>query len=252
LTRDDEPAPIISDSDNDDEEICINGVSVSSISKNKIAIPITNVVNLKVAETKTLIDCGAEGKFVDKSLVDWRKVKTSKKPIPVKNVDGTLNKSGSLRHKVLVQYDIKNRRFKDWFYVTELGDQKMILGLPWLRVANPQIDWNLGTVEFADPGEDSDSEISTRESIINEINEPWTDDDEETMEYIHLIQREEELDNELDEDLETDHLWIQAKTSASQALAHEHETKAKVELPNEYVKWKRVFDKEASQRFPTE
>ncbi len=39
--------------------------------------------------------------------------------------------------------------------------------------------------------------------------------------------------------------------SASQALAHEHEDKIKkAKLPPEYDKWRKVFDKQTSERFP--
>ena len=53
------------------------------MSKYKITIPISQCLNLKTAETKALIDCGAEGKFVDSSLIDWKQVRHLKKPIPV-------------------------------------------------------------------------------------------------------------------------------------------------------------------------
>jgi hypothetical protein len=66
-----------------EEQLYINGVSVTSTSKYKITIPISQCLNLKTAETKALIDCGAEGKFVDSSLVNWSKVHCLKKSIPV-------------------------------------------------------------------------------------------------------------------------------------------------------------------------
>ncbi len=50
---------------NYEEQLCINGVTVKSISKNKITIPISQCLNLKTAETKALIDSGTEGKFID-------------------------------------------------------------------------------------------------------------------------------------------------------------------------------------------
>ena len=68
---------------NQEDQLCINGVSVTSMSKYKITFPISQCSNLKTAETKALIDCGAEGKFVDSSLVDWKQVRRLKKPIPV-------------------------------------------------------------------------------------------------------------------------------------------------------------------------
>jgi hypothetical protein len=41
-----------------------------------------------------------------------------------------------------------------WFYVTALGDQNLILGLPWLEKHNPIIDWTEKTLEFRNSQED--------------------------------------------------------------------------------------------------
>jgi len=35
--------------------------------------------------------------------------------------------------------------------VTRLGQEKAILGLPWLRKINPDIDWSKGTLWFREP-----------------------------------------------------------------------------------------------------
>ena len=99
---------------------CISNIYV----KYKITIPISQCSNLKTTETKALIDCGAEGKFVDSSLIDWKQVHRLKKPIPVHNVDGTSNKAEALRYKIQISYNIQQKQFKDWFYVMKLGDQK--------------------------------------------------------------------------------------------------------------------------------
>ena len=32
--------------------------------------------------------------------------------------------------------------------VTKLGDQQIILGLSWLHLYNPQIDWDKGTISI--------------------------------------------------------------------------------------------------------
>ena len=42
----------------------------------------------------------------------------------------------------------------EWFYVTTLGDQNLILGLPWLEKHNPIIDWTEKTLEFQSSQED--------------------------------------------------------------------------------------------------
>src|SRR6266576_5524595 len=123
-----------------EEQLCINGVTVMSMSRNKITIPISQCLNLKTAETKALIDSGAEGKFIDGSIVNWKKIVRLKKPITVRNVDGTNNEMGKMRYKTKICYNIDKDKFEDWFYITKLGDQKVILGLPWLKEVNPIID----------------------------------------------------------------------------------------------------------------
>ena len=40
------------------------------------------------------------------------------------------------------------------FYVTMLGDQNLILGLPWLEKHNPNLDWKEKTLEFRNTQED--------------------------------------------------------------------------------------------------
>lgn len=211
---------------NRDEELCINGVSVTSMSKYKITIPISRCMNLKTADTEALIDCGAEGKFVDSSLMNWNKVCRLKKPIPVWNIDGTFNQQGALQYKIKIAFHVGKKPFEDWFYMTKLGDQRIILGLPWLHKINPQIDWSTGTVRFPD---EFRAETNNDQDMEESLEDP------ETEMYCRYIQREEELNpDKEDDDEEPSYLWINAKTSASQALAHEHEEKVKVELPPEY------------------
>jgi hypothetical protein len=222
---------------NDKKSLYINGVTVSSMSKYKITIPLTQCSNLKTAETKALIDSGTKGKFVDSSLVNWKQVHRLKKNIPVQNVDGTHNKAGDVRYKTKIRYNIDEKQFEDWFYVMKLGEQRLILGLLWLQWTNPSIDWSTGTVSFPE------------EPKINDETEEDRLEDDETGMFIRTILKEEELDADESEDLKTDHLWIRAKMSASQALAHEYEENVKVELPPEYAKWRTVFDKQTSEWF---
>jgi len=192
-----ETASTISNTDsNYEEQLCINGVTVTSMSKNKITIPISQCLNLKTAETKALIDSGTEGKFVDGMIVNWKNIIHLKKPITVQNVDGTYNEMGKIHYKTKICYNVKQNQFEDWFYITKLGDQKVILGLPWLKQVNPNIDWLTGRVSFPE------------EQSINDELEGEELEDDETDTYLHTILKEEELDADANEDLETDHLWI--------------------------------------------
>src|SRR6266576_3644852 len=192
-----ETASTVSDMDsNYEEQLCINGVTVTSMSRNKITIPISQCSNLKTTETKALIDSGAKGKFIDGTIVNWKNVIRLKKPITMRNVDGTHNEMGKIHYKTKICYNVKRNQFKDWFYITKLGNQKVILGLLWLKQVNPDIDWSTGTVSFP------------KEQSINDEPEGEELEDDETDMYLCTILKEEELDADANEDLETDHLWV--------------------------------------------
>jgi len=62
-------------------------------------------------------------------------------PIPVYNVDGTLNEAGSIRKVIdmIMTYDRHSKRIL--LAVTCLGKQSMILGFNWLDKHNPEIDF---------------------------------------------------------------------------------------------------------------
>ena len=70
------------------------------------------------------------------------------KPIPALNVDGTLNKKGTIKHYVNLDLDIFRQKQTMHLLVTVLGKQKMILGFPWLQKHNPIINWQTGTFEW--------------------------------------------------------------------------------------------------------
>ena len=100
--------------------------------------------------TKALVDCAAGGIFMDQNFVRRHNLPTQKlsRPLEVRNVDGTLNKQGTIRRYVEMPTKIHGRIRRIKYYVSGLGRQTLILGLPWLRVANPNIDWDKGTFEW--------------------------------------------------------------------------------------------------------
>jgi len=135
----------------------IYSVLVGAIKWQSITIPIRFPVgqknNRKIIDEHALIDCGAGGRFIDQNYA--RKLKLPliplSKPLPIKNVDGTLNKKGSIRHKVQLRLKIGHKYFKETLLVSGLGRQKIILGLPWLTEHNPDIDWQTGVIKWRDP-----------------------------------------------------------------------------------------------------
>ena len=63
-------------------------------------------------------------------------------------MDATENKKGTIKSYVNLEFQLGDKKFKEQFYVTGLGKQKIILGLPWLRKHNPIIDWRKGEVSW--------------------------------------------------------------------------------------------------------
>jgi ADP-heptose:LPS heptosyltransferase len=104
----------------------------------------------ETVETKALLDCGAGGTFIDQRFVKTHGLMThsTREPILVRNVDGTLNKNGTITQSTILDLKINGKTMKTRFHVTRLGKETIILGLPWLRAINPDIDWKKGTFKF--------------------------------------------------------------------------------------------------------
>jgi Retroviral aspartyl protease len=82
--------------------LSIKHVQVAQIKKNTMTVDILisgeSLGQKKSIETTTLLDTGAEGKFIDQNFVQNQKIKTKelKYPIEVFNVDGTPNNQGTI------------------------------------------------------------------------------------------------------------------------------------------------------------
>ena len=70
-------------------------------------------------------------------------------PIPIYNVDGTLNEGGTIKEAVDLIVSYSNHKERATFWVCGLGADRVILGLPWLRLHNPVINWSTGELEMS-------------------------------------------------------------------------------------------------------
>ena len=115
---------------------------------NSLSIPVQICDTEKTVETLTLIDSRARGKFIDQNYVRKLGIKTQEleRPLIARNVDGTPNKKGKITSFVTLTLIIKGRTKRTRLLVTRLGKQQLILGFPWLREQNPDINWQ--TREF--------------------------------------------------------------------------------------------------------
>jgi len=106
-------------------------------------------IHLKTTDTmeetsmEAMVNTGATGDFIHQDFVAQAKLPTRKlsQPIPVYNVDGTLNEAGSIREVVdmIMTYDQHSERIL--LAVTRLSKQSMILSFTWLDKHNLEIDF---------------------------------------------------------------------------------------------------------------
>jgi len=99
---------------------------------------------------KALLDSGATGMFMDREMAKRHGFKITKleKPLKVKNVDGTENSGGNIMHQVEVNVFYKNHVERMKMDVCNLEKTEVILGMPWLQVYNPEINWETGEVKM--------------------------------------------------------------------------------------------------------
>ena len=115
-----------------------------------------NSVQIKVAfshyrgkaEEIALLDTGATENFIDHTTVI--KLRLGMKKLPYSrqafNVDGTLNRHGTITHACDLLVIKGNKKERQRFFVTNLGRDRLLFGYPWFKTFKPDIDWENGTL----------------------------------------------------------------------------------------------------------
>jgi hypothetical protein len=154
-------------------------------------------------------------------------------PIMAQNVDRTENKQGTIRYYTDLDLQVNGKTNIERFLITGLGNQKIILGLPWLRKHNPEINWKEGTLQWR---------TTAMEEVLDEeehLNQPVNASDKVLLEYLGM-------ENEL---------WINSKKNLATKLASEANQK-KPDLtpeqlvPQKYHNYLDIFDKDKANQFP--
>ena len=103
----------------------------------------------KRAKTTALLDSGVTENFISMQYAKELQlpIKCLQKPWPVYNVDGTQNKNGDIKHSTDLEMQTGSQRVWLWFFLTDLADQKAILGYLWFTANQPKIDWAQGWID---------------------------------------------------------------------------------------------------------
>jgi hypothetical protein len=104
----------------------------------------------KRAETIALLDSGATENFMS---LDYAKylhllIKMLKEPRKLFNVDGTPNRAGDLRYFTDLAIRTGTKLTMLRYFLSDLEDNKVILGYPWFAAAQPKIDWAKGWIAY--------------------------------------------------------------------------------------------------------
>jgi len=99
---------------------------------------------------KTLLNSGATGLFMDTTFAKEKEFKMEKikRPLLVKNVDGTVNVGRAIMHQVECNMFFKTHVERVRIDICNLGKTEVILGMPWLAAHNLEIDWEKGEVKM--------------------------------------------------------------------------------------------------------
>jgi hypothetical protein len=108
----------------------LNRVSNNHTSALNIDIVITINQKTKIA----LVDSRATENFIDPHTVErlWLPIQKLQQPWIIYNIDRTLNQAGSITHKCQLKLQFKDLIKMVDFYITGLGQDRAVLGFPFL------------------------------------------------------------------------------------------------------------------------
>jgi len=101
--------------------------------------------------TTALVDSGANGiAFIDQSYAQDNDIPLEplREPRRLEVVDGRQSVAGEITHMARVAMDIRGHKEVLRCFVTKLGQQPIVLGIPWLQLHDAAISWRNNTLTF--------------------------------------------------------------------------------------------------------
>jgi len=115
-----------------------------------LKVGLEKLENHEGVAVKALLDSRATGLFMNTTFAKEKgfKMEKLKRPLLVKNMDGTVNAGGAIMHQVECNMFFKGHVERARMDVCNLGKTELILGMPWLAAHNPEINWEKGEVKM--------------------------------------------------------------------------------------------------------
>jgi hypothetical protein len=95
------------------------------------------------SKVSTLIDSGTTENFVMPEVIKFFNIPTFTLPKPqtICNIDGTKNHIGQVTEAANLNISYNGKHDMHIFYIIDLGNDHMLLGMPFMAATNPNIDW---------------------------------------------------------------------------------------------------------------
>src|SRR6266702_4817183 len=144
------------------------------------------------------------------------------RPQKIWNIDNTANQARKIMHYITLEIQTGGVKKAIQFLVTNIGNEDVILGYPWMAAFEPQFVWKNGVI--------NEKELPV---ILWSVN-PFLPGKE------LVIAQTKESSNDC---------RVQSTTATELAIQAQQYTK-KVEVPAEYRQFTKVFSEEDSKRYP--
>ena len=178
------------------------------------------------------MDSGITGMFMDQKITAKYRFRLQKleRPIVVRNVNGKNNSAGAITHQMEVNKYYKSHVERIRMDIYDLEKTDVILGMLWLQVYNPEINWEMEEVKIIrclllcgrNTKLKEEKRIKKRKRVA-------TLEEKKIMRWA--------VDNKED--------WKREKE-----VAADHR-KIKEIVPQKFLKWKKIFGKVESERMLT-
>jgi hypothetical protein len=205
-------------------------------------IPVSFRTSYARADKQILVDSGATDNFIDPRLIKRLGLRSLRleRPRKIWNIDGTNNRAGMISDYVDLNVQSGSKGTKMRFLVTDLGLEDLILGYPWLAYFEPKFSWKEGVIDtthlpviirslsWHQTTQTIVSNATVARIVTNELN------DQDKDQIVQELERE----------------YSSGRGMATQFAQDAQQYTQMVEVPSEYQRHAKVFDKEASNRFP--
>jgi hypothetical protein len=196
-------------------------------------IPVSIQASYNMADIKALVDSGATDNFIHPNFVKRMGLgqRELDKPKNIYNIDNTTNKLGQITHYLSLTITTAGKTQEMRFLITDIGQEDILLGYPWLSTYEPRFSWKHGTIDE-----------SNLPIVLRTINPH--DRKDVVLRYLSTDERTE-IVKELEQEVSGEPPVIR-NASVELTVAAQQYTK-KVEIPKEYRAYAKVFSEEESK-----